>query len=277
MPKRSRYGGRTRRRVRRRTTVSRRRRPVRRRTYKRKSYKVRRSRIPGTTRMFPSVKLVQMRFCDTSNNVVVATGATPIVSKSWSANNMFSPNLVGGTNPHQPAYHDTWMKLYSNYTIVGAKIVVKIRWANNALNQPLMIGFRTRGPNNQALNSNSYARLCEQDPKYFTGWKSLEPNMTNAGTGPPDAHLARPIRKLTLTGRYSRRKSLHIPKKDGLLHQSEIPFGTSTTGMTDPENPPFYFDLMTCAPFGNVSGIIDVETKIEYIVAMQNPILVTLQ
>ena len=227
--------------------------------------------------MFPRVKLIKMRYCDINLGLTPSNTATPSVVKTWSANNLHDPAIVGGPNPHQPAYHDTWASLYNDYTVVGAKLTIKVTWQNNALDKPILIGIRTRGPNASVINANTYFRLCEQQPGFFKGWKRLYPNITAVGTGIPASYQARGQRAITISKGYSRRKTLHIPKKDGLLSQSEMKFTTTIAQMTDPENPPWYFDLMTCAPFGASSGRLDAEIKIEYTVALQDPILVALQ
>lgn len=261
------------------------RRYVRRR--RRKPIRKQRKTVTG----FPDVHKVTLRFCETvaadqmvlqPSSMAPSNGARTVYHVC--ANNLWAPDDVA-TNTHQPMYRDTWSKIYNTYTVVGSKIRMKVAWASPQLQNPIKFGIILNDNKLVPTGVLSYASMCEQRGENndigFKRWKTMYANAMGANVLDTSAYaVSRPIRAIHLTKGYSLRKFLEIPKKDGVINNRRMEFGTTQEQMlamhtaATLDDKPVYFHLMCCVPFSITSprGGVRLEYEVDYAVVLTNGI-----
>lgn len=71
-------------------------------------------------------------------NSIQLSSALTMGTYAFSCNGMFKPNLTG--SGHQPYYFDQMAALYNHYTVIGAKITVKITPQTATVTVPIIGG-----------------------------------------------------------------------------------------------------------------------------------------
>lgn len=208
-----------------------------------RTFQSKRSKSSGTF-AFPDVKMVQTRWCDYHTVVTSSLGGTetnPVVLYKWAWNDLFKPDPTN--SDHAASYFNAYGRIWKQFTVVGAKLSVKIAWVNNSEDVDMLMGL-VEGPDSYTPGPGfSYDAMREQQPSGFSGFKRLHSTATQTEAGTPSVFITtRPIRYIYCTKTVSLRKVLDIPKKDGILayadsHELSGTFALDQQSGASPDNP----------------------------------------
>lgn len=104
----------------------------------------------------PNSKLVTLRY---NESCVFALNSVASATLHMRANGPFDP--YAATGGHQPFGYDTWASLYSNVTVIGAKIRVRFDGGYDSAARPLYVGVHLN--DDQIIPTNVVAML--EDPR----------------------------------------------------------------------------------------------------------------
>lgn len=113
-------------------------------------------RASGLSGGFPERIRASLKYCE----LFTLAGTATIVSRVYGLNCLYDPYLaIGG---HQPSNFDNWVRLYSLYTVVGAKISVTYFNDATGSSQPAAYGYVLSYDGNATSTSSTVTYMMEQ-------------------------------------------------------------------------------------------------------------------
>ncbi|HIN72169.1 MAG TPA: hypothetical protein EYM98_06255 [Dehalococcoidia bacterium] len=260
--------------------------PLQRGTVGRRSSGVASSRgLKGGNRYFPETRLISMRYVEVPVEVPVGRVVLPVPGCALGVNKLKSVDIFSMTNMHdpnpsqgghQPMMIDIFKLMYQKYLCVGALVTVRISWKDNAFDKPVF--FALFFHNSQTLPTNllnlPWTTLKEQVPGFISTFRRLDANLTYTNSSTQSAISSRRPEVVFCKGRFSLRKQLDVPKKDGILTEYGDVYGAKfdvapTSNM--------FCHLLAITPYGcsPQAAVVNVEWTIDYKVLCHDLVIQT--